>query len=678
LRPDHAIFPDPGANFLEATVSTPIPARSSRPKGTDQLEIEWRFDAPDLAAAASWLAGRGLASSNVTVAEGKTKGLSDTYHDTRDWRVYRAGYALRVREGEGPAGGFEVTFKSLASEDGGKGESKRREVTETHRGNARGAVEVLRGSRGPAGQLFRNFAGSREAPQIFALRNRRRTFDLVLHEDAPENGGLVVDASGNIRERGSGAAGNGPAAAAGITVDAADGIRDDEAAQEPGDESAENGGLIVDASGNIRERPVSDGSSDGRAGAPSAKGVGGRVVGEVALDETEILVGEGEEPVRLSRVEVEAGAGETDSALEALGGFVAEMGEALGLKPTRLSKYAAGLFAVGQSPEAATDLGPTRVDDSVTLGELAFAVLRRQFGTMRSHESGVRIGDDPEELHDMRVATRRMRAAIKLFKKALPERASHLRDEMKWVATVLGDVRDLDVQLERLEEWFAQADDDGYRDTLRRTSRLLEKQRKEARGRMLEALDSARYERFERSFAEMLKLGPTPSLTPGAAADEDSPTDEPAAVAGRGLLRRRYRKWRKLADAIDDASAPEEYHELRKEGKRLRYALEFFAEVYGEDVTGRLVKPLKAFQDDLGLHQDDLVAAEWLREMVTDSRRFPSKAAFFVGVLVGNLLREAAGIRERMRENEAFLVVADGKEWRKFRMTISKKPGKKA
>jgi len=653
-------------------VTTPIPARSSRPKGTDQLEIEWRFDAPDLAAAASWLAGRDLASSNVTVVEGKTKALSDTYHDTKDWRVYRAGYALRVREGDGPAGGFEVTFKSLAAEEGGKSESKRREVTEkTHRGDARDAVGILRGSRGPAGELFRTFAGTREAAPIFALRNRRRTFDLVLHEDAPEDGGLVVDASGDIRERGSdGAAGTGPPEIAGITVDAADDIREGESAQEPADGPAEDGHLVVDASGDIRERRASDG--------PSARDSGGRVVGEVALDETEILVGEGEEPVRLSRVEVEAGAGETDSALEALGVFVAEMGEALGLKPTRLSKYAAGLFAVGQSPEAATDLGPTRVDDSVTLGELAFAVLRRQFGTMRSHEPGVRVGDDPEELHDMRVATRRMRAAIKLFKKALPERASHLRDEMKWVATVLGDVRDLDVQLERLEEWFAQADDDGYRDTLRRTSRLLEKQRKEARGRMLEALDSARYERFERSFAEMLKLGPTPSLTPGAAADEDSPTDEPAAVAGRGLLRRRYRKWRKLADAIDDASAPEEYHELRKEGKRLRYALEFFAEVYGEDVTGRLVKPLKAFQDDLGLHQDDLVAAEWLREMVTDSRRFPSKAAFFVGVLVGDLLREAAGIRERMRENEAFLVVADGKEWKTFRETISKKPGKKS
>ena len=98
--------------------------------------------------------------------------------------------------------------------------------------------------------------------------------------------------------------------------------------------------------------------------------------------------------------------------------------------------------------------------------------------------------------------------------------------------------------------------------------------------------------------------------------------------------------------------------------------------MYGEDATGRLVKPLKTFQDDLGLHQDDLVAAEWLREMVTESRRFPSKAAFFVGMLVGDRLREAAGIRERMRDNKAFLAVADGKEWEKFQKTISKmKPG---
>jgi hypothetical protein len=220
-------------------VTTPIPARSSRPKGTDQLEIEWRFDAPDLAAAASWLAGREMASSNVTVVEGKTKALSDTYHDTKDWRVYRAGYALRVREGDGPAGGFEVTFKSLAAEEGGKGESKRREVTEkTQRGDARDAVGILRGSRGPAGELFRTFAGTREAAPIFALRNRRRTFDLVLHEDAPESGGLVVDASGDIRERGSdGATGTEPPEIAGITVDAADDIR--EGAQEPADGPAE-------------------------------------------------------------------------------------------------------------------------------------------------------------------------------------------------------------------------------------------------------------------------------------------------------------------------------------------------------------------------------------------------------------------------------------------------------
>ncbi len=665
----------------------------SRRKGTDRLEVEWRFDAPDLAVVEGWLAGRSgaLETPGVSVAaEGETKALSDTYHDTEDWRFYRAGYALRVREGE--KGGAEATLKSLTAESGDAGEARRREVTETLKGDG-AAVESLRGSRGPAGELFRAFAGAREVRSVFALRTRCRTFDLVLR-DAPENGGgIVADASGDIREADEGDGGgdrvegeastDAPANGAGVVIDASGDVRERESGEaEETDTRSEDGvedeteEIVVDAAGDIREREPwdepSDEPSDGVAG-----GAGGRVVGEVALDETEILLGDGEEPVRLSRVEVEVGTGDVDSAPELLGGFVGEMREALGLKPTRLSKYAAGLFATGQSPEAAADLGPTGIDASLTLGELAFAVLRRQFAKMRSHEPGVRIGEDPEEVHDMRVATRRMRAAIKLFKGALPERARHLRGELKWLANVLGDVRDLDVQLERLEGWVAgtsdePSEDEEYREALRRAARAMERRREEARGPMLEALDSARYERFETSFAEMLKLGPRGGLVPGGPPDGDSTADEPAVVAGSGLLSRRYRKWRKLARGLDGSSVPEDYHELRKEGKRLRYALEFFADVYGESATDGLVKPLKAVQDDLGLHQDDIVAAEWLRELATGGHRFPSKAAFFVGMLAGDLLREAAEIRSGLRENEAFGAVAGGKEWKAFEKTISK------
>ena len=144
-----------------------------------------------------------------------------------------------------------------------------------------------------------------------------------------------------------------------------------------------------------------------------------------------------------------------------------------------------------------------------------------------------------------------MRAAIKLFKNALPERARHLRDEMKWVATVLGDVRDVDVQLERLEEGSARVDDDGYRDTLRRTSRLLEKQRKEARGRGCRPDRPATSLRgFLRGMRKLVH-----SQLP-----HDPRRKDPPRRAGR---RRGARpaatplsKWRKCG-RIDDASAPE-------------------------------------------------------------------------------------------------------------------------
>jgi inorganic triphosphatase YgiF len=206
----------------------------------------------------------------------------------------------------------------------------------------------------------------------------------------------------------------------------------------------------------------------------------------------------------LTRVEVEVAAGQaSDPRVQ---GFVRQMEGSLGLRQARISKYEAGLFATGLSPEGWADLGSTGVDASLSLGELAFAVLRRQFAAMRAHEPGTRLGEDPEELHDMRVATRRMRAAIKIFQDALPERSRWLREELRHFAGVLGAVRDLDVHIEEVK---GLSSGDGEEDeALAAVVASLERRRAEARGRMLEALDSERYARFESSFAGMLRRGP--------------------------------------------------------------------------------------------------------------------------------------------------------------------------
>jgi CHAD domain-containing protein len=344
---------------------------------------------------------------------------------------------------------------------------------------------------------------------------------------------------------------------------------------------------------------------------------------------------------------------------------VDEMQFALGLRPTSISKYEAGLYATGLSPDGVSELGPTGVDPSMSEGEVAFAVLRRQFAEMQAHESGTRLGEDPEEVHDMRVATRRMRAAMKVFEGTLPERAKWFREELRWVANALGEVRDLDVQMGRLEAW-KQGTGEESSEFLDKILDVMKKRRAEARKDMLEVLDSGRYERLESSFAEMLRRGPGAEREL-AESDGHDPAREPVTAASPALLLSRYRKWSKAARRLDETSSPEAFHDLRKKGKRLRYALEFVSEVYGKPVQ-RLVKPLKALQDDLGQHQDAIVAAGHLRGLGTKTggTRISRGVAFTMGVYSERYAREASGIRSGVLRSKPFRVLAKGKEWKDF------------
>jgi CHAD domain-containing protein len=169
-----------------------------------------------------------------------------------------------------------------------------------------------------------------------------------------------------------------------------------------------------------------------------------------------------------------------------------------------LSKFEAGLLAAGQEIPGSPDLGPVTVTESSTMGELAFAVLRRQLAVLRDKEPGTRLGEDAEELHDMRVATRRLRAALSLFADVLPVRAQAFREELGWLGRLLGTVRDLDVQQEGLADmaaatagWSAGLRPDDH-DPLGELAALLERDREAARAEMLAGLDSVRWDRLSR------------------------------------------------------------------------------------------------------------------------------------------------------------------------------------
>jgi CHAD domain-containing protein len=558
-------------------MTTARSSRSSRtrePSATDHQEIEWQFDAGELEQVEGWLDQHDSGSSGLLIAPESTVEIKDTYYDTDDWRFYRAGYALRVRNTDGAV---EATMKSLTPAEGSL--RMRREISEPLSDDN---PATLRKASGPVGGRSRTLVGERELRPLFSIETRRQGFALLLEGSA-------------------------------------------------------------------------DGSqSDVR-------------IGEISLDTSKIPLGE--ETASLTRVEVEAGIGMAPTP--DLPGFVDEMQSALDLTPASTSKYETGLYASGLNPEGNSDLGPTRIDRSMSLGEVAFAVLRRQFAEMLDHEPGTRLGEDPEELHDMRVPTRRMRAAMKVFEGALPERAGWLREELRWVAHALGEVRDLDVQIERFQAWKGEADeeDSGFLD---RILTITHKRREEARKNMLETFDSVRYERLLSSFAEMLRLGPAAELELA----QTNGKDEAVTAAAPALVSDRYRKWRKAAKRLDENSTPEAFHDVRKKGKRLRYTLEFVSDVYGKPVQ-KLVKPLKALQDDLGDHQDAVVTTEYLRELgtTTGEARVPRGVAFTMGVYAERCAREARNLRSVVPGSKPFRALIKGKKWRKFEKGLESRKG---
>jgi triphosphatase len=389
--------------------------------------------------------------------------------------------------------------------------------------------------------------------------------------------------------------------------------------------------VVEDASGNIR-----------RYGTETT-------LGEVSLDET-VISADGGAATRLNRIEVEVA---SDADLEE---FVGELREALELRPTETSKFRSGLAAAGLEPEAAPDLGPTEVDASMSAAEVAFAVLRRHFAVMLANEPGVRLGEDPEDLHDMRVATRRLRATLKLYSDALPKRAERYERDLRYVANALGEVRDLDVHLERLA---GEASRDG--EILQEVIAVLKENRVGARRNMLQTLDSDRYERFVSSFSGTLRRGRSPAPT------------RPILEAAPELVRRRYRKVRRAADRLAGDSSPEEFHDLRKKGRRLRYALEPLQGIYGKPAE-KMIKLLKEIQDDLGEHQDFVVAMELMEELGSDGD-LPPRTVFSMGSMAGRYTRDAAKMREDFLGSKPLRALRRGSPWKKLRKEMKGKAG---
>ncbi|MEU6137912.1 CHAD domain-containing protein [Nocardioides sp. NPDC047086] len=213
------------------------------------------------------------------------------------------------------------------------------------------------------------------------------------------------------------------------------------------------------------------------------------------------------------------------------------------------------------------------------------------------------LRDEDDAVHQMRVTVRRLRSVLATYRPLLDaERTEPLREELKWLGALLGDVRDTEVLRERLRQWAAKhGPGPSGVDALRAA---LTERRVAGRARLFPELEGERYR----------------TLTAALAAADGFPWS--GGAPGKKALRKRLRRdWRRLVAAVaaaERADAPGErrrrLHEVRKEAKRTRYAAESLREVFGQEAV-RLADAARSVQSALGDLNDSAVMIQAIEEI---------------------------------------------------------------
>ena len=261
--------------------------------------------------------------------------------------------------------------------------------------------------------------------------------------------------------------------------------------------------------------------------------------------------------------------------------------------------------------------------------EAVRAHIARHTGRLRAADIAIRRDID-DAVHQMRVAARRLRSGLRVFRPLLDQEwADALRDELAWVAGELGDYRDTEVLLARLEDHLDHIPDGVDPEPARQhVEQVLTARLTEARERALAMLRSKRYYDLH---VRLIVAADDPVTT----AEADLPSSQviPPLVAGawKKLARESTRL---LADelAIPGGAPDQEWHASRITAKKARYAAEAAAPVFGEDAAA-FGKQLSLVTEVLGEHQDAAIAIERVKDLANEPG-ISAPAAFGLGALL--------------------------------------------
>ncbi len=248
---------------------------------------------------------------------------------------------------------------------------------------------------------------------------------------------------------------------------------------------------------------------------------------------------------------------------------------------------------------------------------------------------------DPEFLHDLRVAVRRTRSVLAQGKGVLPAPVRRSYQEgFRWLGTVTGRARDLDVYVIEWDDYVAPLGPD-QAEALAPVLDHVVRQRQAAHATMAEALRSDRYRQLMSGWHSWLQ-GPSPER---GGAEADSPIGDIATSRTEEAQRRLLVHGR----AIGPDSPAEDLHELRKDAKKLRYLVECFGSLYPSAPRKAFVQHLKVLQDNLGEHQDTEVHVIELRAIPSqmhDRGQVEPATLVAVGQLTEQLERRRRSARD--------------------------------
>lgn len=354
----------------------------------------------------------------------------------------------------------------------------------------------------------------------------------------------------------------------------------------------------------------------------------GALLAEIGDDQVRASAsGETATATRWREVEIELGAG--SGALQLLDALDRLLRHAGAQPSDTASKLARALSPPHSIP-------PPRTAKQ-TAGDLVARYVAEQQGALLAGDLGLRRGDETV-IHPTRVATRRLRSTLRIFRRFVDsDRAARLDGELRWYAGLLGQVRDRQVLRRRLDAMVDDLDDSLLLGPVKaRIDTELQTEQAEHWRRLQTEISSRRYLALLADLADWVDH---PPHTPAA--------DQSARAVLKPVARSRRRVKQRLRDA-NIAGDIDLLHPARKAAKRARYAAEAAEPVTGRKASRRQAKRYQRLQDLLGEHQDSLVSATLLRRLGAKAGTTKGENGFSFGILFEREQRNA-----RVAQNKA-------------------------